>query len=117
MKVYYAHPITIYGTKQEARDIETLTALGFDVLNPNNPDLALKYEHIKDMSVFTESVLLSDGLAFRAMPDGSIPAGVKTEIDWAKGAGKPVFELPSCVERRWLTVEQTREAIKESGYR
>ncbi len=34
MKIYYAHPMSLYGTLQEKRDIETLKALGFEVVNP-----------------------------------------------------------------------------------
>ena len=40
MTVYYAHPMAIYGTPQEDRDIETLENLGFTVVNPNTFDIA-----------------------------------------------------------------------------
>lgn len=76
-----------------------------------------KYQHCKDMEVFREAVSACDVLAFRAFPDGSIPAGVAKEIKWAKEMGKPVFELPSCIERRVLSVDATREVIVESGKR
>jgi hypothetical protein len=56
-------------------------------------------------------------LAFRALPDGTIPSGVAQEIKWAGEAGIPVIELPSAVNRRTLTLDQTREYLKEIGQR
>jgi len=34
-KIYYAHPLNIYNTAQEKRNIATLESLGFEVVNPN----------------------------------------------------------------------------------
>lgn len=39
MRVYYAHCIALYGTPQEARDLLLLEMLGFEVVNPNDPDI------------------------------------------------------------------------------
>jgi len=35
MKIYYAHPINTYGTDLEKKDLDTLSKLGFTILNPN----------------------------------------------------------------------------------
>lgn len=116
-RCYYAHAMSLYNTPQEARDIKLLEAMGYEVLNPNTP------EHndgcnkrTNPMDYFIELVALScDVLAFRAMPDGSITQGVAIEIRAA--APKPVFELPSGVKRRTLTLDQTRDYLAELGQR
>lgn len=116
MKIYYAHCIAIYNTNQEQRDLETLRQLGFEPVNPNEPAHEDGYNHC-GMDYFLKFVGLCDAVVFRAMPDGSIPAGVAKEVGWFIKAGKPVIELPSCITRRALGVESTREALRECGYR
>lgn len=59
----------------------------------------------------------SDVVAFRANPDGLIGAGAWTEIQEAYRNGIPVIELPSGISRRGMTIEQTREYLKECGKR
>jgi len=124
MKVYYAHGLALYGTKQEARDLDTLFALGFEVVNPSNPEHAQVVRNMKEsgqgervMDYFVSVVDGCDAVAFRALPDGSVPAGVAKEVERAVSKGKPVIELPSCMSRRTLTVEQTREYLAEAGQR
>lgn len=125
MKVYYAHCQALYGTKQEMRDLDTLFALGFEVVNPSSPEHVQMAKNMKCAGIPSEKVMgyfesLVDGcdaVAFRALPDGAVPAGVAKEIARAVDKGKPVFELPSCVVRRTLTVEQTREYLAEVGQR
>ena len=116
MKVYYAHCMVIYNTPQEERDIKTLESMGFEVFNPNCPEMQNAYkEH--GMIPFFDKVKECDAIVFRATPDGSIPAGVYGEIEVAINTGKPVIELPSCIKRRYLDVEKTREYLKEVGNR
>ena len=115
MKVYYAHSISLYGTPQEERDIALLEALGFEVCNPNTEANDLGYQ-ASGMSWFDAILDECDALAFRAHPDGSIPAGVMHEISYMQ-RDKPVFELPSAIERRALTVDQTRAFLREVGKR
>lgn len=135
MKVYYAHCLAIYNTPQEARDIALLERLGFEVYNPNNPEVADAMKRLKTkparewkwgtvdvMDYFRPLVARCDALAFRALPDGSIPSGVAKEIGFARdtlvgGTGLPVFELPAAVTRRALSVEATREYLAEIGQR
>lgn len=116
MKVYYAHSISIYGKPQEARDIEMLESLGFEVCNPNEPGHALGYK-LSGMSYFDGVVEQCDALAFRAHADGSIPAGVMHEVNYMVSRSRPVFELPAAIERRALTVNQTRAYLREVGLR
>lgn len=116
LKVYYAHCIALYDTKQELRDIKTLRSLGFQVVNPNakKHDVgARKY----GMAYFEQFSDACDLIAFRALPHGDIPGGVAKEIQWFRERGKPVIELPSLALRQFLSREISREYISEVGKR
>lgn len=123
MKVYYAHCENIYNTPQEKRDIETLEALGLEVVNPNGgikiPDELRGHKNSSNliMEFFKEEVKKCDALAFRSVPDGLITAGVMTEIQTMRDAKKPVIELPSMIAQRSMSIEETREYLHEIGQR
>lgn len=146
MKVYYAHCIALYNTVQERRDIDTLLvtfqAGPVEIVNPNSPEVEQRCSELRkeveyingridqgyqaqrlDASeiimsgVFKPLVRSCDVLAFRALYDGSVTAGVAKEIEYALEASIPVIELPSSVLRRTLNVEQTREYLREIGQR
>jgi len=122
MKVYYAHSVSIYNTKREDRDLKLLRQLGFQVVNPNDPAHEEGYTQLKEatgngMLYFDSVVKACNILAFRAHPDGTIPAGVAKEIDVAIQANIPIIELPSSMHRRAMTVEETREYLIELGAR
>lgn len=117
MVVYYAHSIALYNTKQEQRDVETLEALGFEVVNPNAPEHDVGYKR-EGMAYFQGIIRACDALAFRGNPDGSVNAGVILEIKYAQEHfGMPVFELPSGLFRRGLSVDETRALLREQGAR
>ena len=116
MKIYYARPISLYNTKQEERDLLDLSAMGFEVVNPNKEELQVRYAS-EGMGVFTSAVKDCDALAFRSFQDGKISAGVKKEIDAALEFGKPVIELPTITSNRVLSVDDTREYLKYIGAR
>lgn len=65
------------------------------------------------MEYFENLVKSADFVAFRALPDGRIPAGIAKEIS----LGKPCFELPSGIVRRIIGVAETREYLQEAGFR
>jgi hypothetical protein len=117
--IYYAHSMAIYNKPQEQRDVAMLEAAGFKVMNPNAPEHELAYKAAGGLGMhyFEELVNRCDALAFRAHPDGSIGAGMMAEILRAQDSGKPVIELPSNLRRRYLTVDQTREYLREAGQR
>lgn len=146
MVIYYAHCMAIYNTPQENRDVELLESIvdGGVVWNPNNPVTSAQCDEMrKDFNCDPYSVgvpgwpgsayqtasdavmdrifkPLAQGctlLAFRGLPDGTIPSGVAQEIQWATDAGIPVIELPCAVKRRTLTLDQTRDYLKEIGHR
>ena len=112
---YYAHPMSLYGTRQERRDIAVLESLGFDVINPNTPEHAAASKGI--MEYYCQLAVTCDVCAFRALPDGSIGAGVAKEIDDCMESEIPVIELPSCINRRTLTIQQTVDYLHECGQR
>jgi hypothetical protein len=113
---YYAHSISIYDTPQEARDERLLESLGFDVLTPNAPGIEEEYRE-KGMAFFRTLIEQCDALAFRAHPDTNISAGVGKEISFARVLSVPVFELPTHVGRRTLSVDLTRQYLREAGVR
>jgi len=116
MKIYYAHCMAIYNTMQEQRDMANLQALGFDVVNPNcaeHQEGCLK----QGMAYFEDVVDDCDAIAFRAVSGGKIPAGVFKEIEWAKVRAMPIIELPNGILGRGMSVEETREYLKEAGAR
>lgn len=126
MRCYYAHCLALYDTPQERRDVELLTALGFEVDNPNQPTIQKRCDEWKRRGrdgnqlltgIFKPRVRRAGVVAFRALPDGSIPAGVAKELEFARAAGVPVIELPSAVRRRTLSLDATREYLKEVGQR
>jgi hypothetical protein len=116
MKVYYSRPISLFNTPQEQRDIEMLEALGFEVIDPNQPELQEQYQ-TEGMQAFLDAQKQADALAYRSFPDGSIGAGVSKEILHAEESGKPVIELPTITSKRVLSVEDTRSYLKYSGAR
>jgi hypothetical protein len=105
--------MSLYGTKQEKRDIALIESMGFEVLNPNGPEHDEGYK-AAGMAYFEKLVRTKTHLLFfRAFPDGSIPAGVAKEIETMDFG--PVIELPSAIKRRTLTVDQTREYLRNAG--
>ena len=115
-KIYYAHSVSLYNTRQELRDIEILERLGFEVFNPNQPACDAGYQ-AEGMKYFDRVLDECDALAFRANPGGSINAGVVKEINYMITQGAPVIELPTLVGRQNLSVEDTRTYLKEVGHR
>lgn len=114
MKCYYAHPISDYNTEREANDVKQLQSLGFDVLNPNQPEYEQSYR-VRGMQVFLDLVDTCDCLVFRAFDDerASIPAGVVKEI--LRADGKLVLEISEALGDRFCSVEETRLKLKFYG--
>ena len=119
MRIYFAHPITDYGTGRERRTLDDLTAQGWYVENPNHPQHQDGYER-DGMAYFQRLAASCDALVFVRFPNGAIGAGVGKEIDAAQGNRIPVYEwfdgetdsvygMPTPV----LTVEETRALIAD----
>src|SRR5260221_206560 len=117
-RAYYARPISIDNTPQATRDIELINKLGWMPYptGKEKEDILENYRII-GMVAFKSVVEESDLLIFRAFPDGSIGSGVAQEIEWAISKGIPVIEIPRQIERRTLTIDQTKEMLCELGQR
>jgi hypothetical protein len=109
----------IYGSQIEHDDVELIGKLGFHAVNPNSQ---VHIDAIRNMSsgsekmdYFCDVVQSCNVLFFRALPDGSIPAGVAKEIKCAQERSIPVFEIPY-FNRKVLTVEETRAYIKDRNH-
>lgn len=121
MNIYFAHPITDYGTERQASAIAAIEEyLGdaWQVENPDQPHHQVGYSE-EGMLYFERLAASCDAIAFMRFPDGSIGAGVGKEIDAAQGSGRAVYEyfggdlhavygMPTPI----LSVEDTRAAIK-----
>lgn len=114
--VYYAHCISIFDTEQERRDVGTLEALGLRVFNPNCTACTEGYKK-NGMDHFFPLVDACEVFAFRSLASGEVPSGIYQEFLWAVQQKKAIIELPTAVQRRALSVDQTREYLKECGKR
>ena len=121
-KIYYAHCMALYGTDQEKNDLKTLRELGVKVVNPNSPKYRKTVERMKRnnrsgsqiMDYFISVVKKCNGVAFRALSDGSLSAGVAKEIDAMRKKGGVIIELPELDKRKALTIGQTCDHIQRS---
>ena len=123
LKCYYAHTMTSYGSTIEAQDVATLEALGFEVLNPNQPKYAegcKEYSFIhgwdKVMEYFGDIVEECDLIAFRSLPNGDILSGVAFEVARAISDGMPVIELPCSITERSMDYPETKQYLIELGH-
>jgi hypothetical protein len=117
MKIYYAHFIGIYSTLQEERDLNIIKAIfpEAEIYNPNNSEAQQGYKE-RGMDYFLDIIVNCDLLIFRGLPNMKIPAGVYKEIECAITNLVPVIELP-CLTERKMSVEDTRQFLKEIGSR
>lgn len=125
MKLYFAHPITDYGTERQARAlaglryhfVDDIGHRHFEIENPDQPHHAAGYRE-RGMDYFRDVVDSCWSLAFMRFPDGGVGAGVGREIGWAVINGMMLYEVfdgrvypthykPTPI----LTVEETRETI------
>jgi hypothetical protein len=115
---YYARPIVIDGSQQELLDIETIRRIGYEPYPFEEQREQAKQQYITEgLSIYKDYVRQSDLLVFRAFPDGSIGAGVAQEIAWAEEFVLPILELPRQLRRRSMSIDDTRQLLKEMGRR
>lgn len=120
MKIYLAHPVSDYGSPQQAKMLALLAGAGHTV---ENPDAAWHQNGYRQhgMGYFTDLVETCDGLAFARFPDGTIGAGVAKEIERALTRRMPIWDVTGGVTMfstgEWmpapvLSVEDTRDMLK-----
>jgi len=114
-KIYYAHPLSIYDSPQEERDVAMIKYLWPDaeVYNPNSKIDNEKYKEY-GFDWFLDRVADCDLVVFRSFPDGRIDRGVWKEIEFAHSKCViPVMEIPMLMESRSLSVDDTRKYLKQ----
>lgn len=126
MKMYFAHPVTDYGTERQAWALAGLKHhftedLGrpLTIENPDQPLHQAGYD-AEGMDYFKRVVESCDSLAFMRFPNGAIGAGVGREIGWAIVANLWVYEVFDGLVYRVqtaptpiLNVDHTRALISE----
>jgi hypothetical protein len=145
-KIYFAHPISEYGSKNEARVVEALEKRGYDVINPNSAvhqakvkELQAQFnteanpkaagEHV--MKYFVDVCDSCDAVAAMPFPNGMFGAGVVKEVNSFVKRTKDVFgisvqgenilidKMRGVPESRRLNVDDTRAMLaklKTPGY-
>lgn len=122
MQVYYSHPKTYKGSKEEAEDIKKLELEGYTVENPYNPKFADLWQ--TEGIAFGKSLVdMCDAVAFRPLSNGKIGAGVGKELGWAIELNKPIIEMPSAnfvtdeesLAERVLSIDDTVEFFNTVG--
>lgn len=124
LRCYYAHCMLSYNSTVEKQDIELLEKLGFKVSNPNQEkyskgckEYAIIHGNDKVMDYFKEIISYEcDIVAFRSLPDGSIPSGVAIEVQHAISIGYPVIEIPCSINKRCQDYSETKQYLTEIGF-
>lgn len=124
MRIYFAHPVTDYGTEREANAVAVLESYWkesrgqrLEIENPNQPHHQAGYV-AGGMDYFKGVVDACWSLAFMRFPNGAIGAGVGREIRWAIINGKMIYEIfdgriyqARSMPTPVLSVEDTRALI------
>jgi hypothetical protein len=115
--------MTSYGSTIEQQDVKLLEKLGFEVINPNTPEIQIGCdEHIESygretvMNYFRDIVEECDVLAFRAIPNGDILSGIAAEVQHALDWNIPVIELPCSLQSRMMDYPETKQYLIELGH-
>jgi hypothetical protein len=87
VRVFYSHPLKLYGSAQERREVSQIEGrfVGCELVNPSA-------EPGKETRFYLELVDTCDCLVFSRY-FGYITEGVKPEVDHALSKGKLVYEL------------------------
>ena len=102
MKIFYAHPKSMYGSSVENEDVGTMGMMGFNVLNPNCSEIQTRIRIMRECGNTEEEILAFElsqidkcgGVIFRRSFLNEIPPDVLAAIGRAKADRKPVLELP-----------------------
>ncbi len=123
MRCYYAHTMVSYGSTIEKQDLELLEKLGFEVINPNSPEISKGCKNFIDnygkhrvMDYFYDIVAECDIVAFRGLPSGEILSGISAELMAAKENNIPIIELPCNLTNRMQEYPETKKYLTELGF-
>jgi hypothetical protein len=92
MRVFYSHPMKLYGSAAEKREISLIEKRfgGYEIVNPST--LTTPEKPRRETEYYLELVDSCDCLVF-SRHYGNVTEGVKPEVDHALLKGKPVYEL------------------------
>jgi hypothetical protein len=92
MRVFYAHPMKLYGTGAETMEIALIEKrfAGCEIVDPSA--LQSNAEPGRETEYYMGLVDSCDCLVFSRL-FGSVTEGVKPEVEHALSKGKPVYEL------------------------
>jgi hypothetical protein len=116
VKVYYAHAMSLYGTKREKEELEQIIQRfpNCALVNPSK----LEPPEDDSMEFYKNTVARCDSLVFSRLA-GQVTSGVGIEIKHALSLGKPVYELRSAklfrVKKpvKYLSRDKTRKMFFE----
>lgn len=100
MRVFYSHPMKLYGSASERREIELIGQrfVGYEVVDPSTHQPGA--EPGGETEYYLRLVDSCDCLVF-SRHFGNVTEGVKPEVDHALSKGMPVYEIR---EGRFITV-------------
>jgi hypothetical protein len=92
MRVFYSHPMKLYGTAAERRELALIQErfAGWEIVDPSA--LQSGAEPGRDTEFYLGLVDSCDCLVFSRL-FGYITEGVRPEVEHALSKGKPVYEL------------------------
>ncbi len=92
MRVFYSHPMKLYGSDAERRDIALIEKrfVGYDVVDPSA--YQSETEPGRETEYYLRILDTCDCLVF-SRHFGNVTQGVKPEVEYALSKGKPVYEL------------------------
>ncbi|MFH0891477.1 MAG: hypothetical protein V1867_01720 [Candidatus Falkowbacteria bacterium] len=132
-KLYFGHPVNVYGTDLEIKLLEKIAAHfpGWNIENPNQKNHQEGYELWKKtrgngMDYFFQEVLSGcEGGIFLPFRDGKWGAGVFGEARYIALKGYPIWQIDtglivgptdiSSMQSLVLTVEETRSRVRANG--
>ncbi|QIG75052.1 hypothetical protein EVC14_054 [Rhizobium phage RHph_I3_18] len=121
-RVYFAHPLSDYGTQRQRQAIDAIQAFyetrghSIKIISPDAENHQEAYK-ARGMPYFQGLIESCDDFVFMRFPDGSIGAGVGKEIRWGSACSymREVHNGKLYDFDGWpgpvLSVEDTREAL------
>jgi hypothetical protein len=91
-RLYFAHPVSDFGTEFEAQVVAALTAAGYEVVNPNSPEHQAGYAE-RGFKYTKEVRAGCDAVAFLRFPSLFLGSGVAAEVADFRKRELPVFEI------------------------
>lgn len=127
MKIYFGHPINMYGTAEESKLIQIIqnNFPEYSIENPNQKCHEEGYQRYKKEGkkgidyYFIEVLPKMDAGIFLAFEDGMFGTGVYGEAKWLHENNKPIHEITLngaikdlvLVESRKLSVAETKARV------